>query len=269
MAGFAVEAAKMAGVEELNPAPVHMEQYELVVNGCEGVGRLLVSILEPVYGRGEPLNILLYGTGLRETLGLARSLTVAYSLADGLGCSPAKPRIVVFDHEPPRGSEPLIARLVGAARWIAVYRLSRLGMSLGDQHTVGDMEGVVLDCEGCGRPWCRVLASLLDAAGVLQGVRVDSLCASPRAFVDSGLTIESKCRSGLRSVKCTVIDGEYLMLRECRYFYTLVFRLLGVGDECLRDLVRFEARTGLDDCKAGFIVGFKRMADFILNRRVW
>ena len=270
MSGFALDAARLAGLEEVHPAPLRLEQLEVVVNGCEGAERLLVSIMEPLYGVGEPLNILVYRVGLREALNLARSMTVAYSLADGLGCTPRKPRLVVLDKEPPRCSEPLLAELLGrGSSWVGVYRLTRLGLALGDRMTVEYPEGLLLDCSGCDRDLCRMMASFLDAAGVLQGVRLDSGCVSPREFVDSGVASEAPCRGGGRTTRCMLVDDEYLMLEGCRVFYTLVFRLLGVDDSCLRDLARFEAKTGLDECRAGFVIGFKRMADLILNRRLW
>ena len=269
MAGIALDAARMAGIEELHPVPVKLEQYELVLNGCEGVERLLLTMLEPIYGDGDRIDILLYRVSARDALMLARSLAIAYSLADGLGCKPLKPRLVLLDREPPRGAEPLVARILGrSSRWIATYRLVRLGLALGDMTAINRPESVNLECSGCSREACRALASLLDALGVLAGVIIDSKCASARSFIDSDVVVDAKCPDAVK-IACSVIDDAYLMLADCRRFFDIVFNILEVREECLADLVRFEARTGLDECKAGFAVGFKRIADIVLNRRMW
>ena len=270
MSGPALDAAKMAGLEEVHPAPLRLEQLEVIVNGCEGVERLLLSIAEPLYGSGEPISILLYRVGLREALSLARSLTIAYSLADGLGCTPRKPRLIILNREPPRCSEPLLAELLGrGSSWIGVYRLSRLGLTLGDRPAIEYPDELLLDCSSCDKSTCRVMASFLDALGVLHGIRLDSRCISVREFVDMDVASEAPCKSGGRLVKCKLIDGEYLLLDECRVFYMLVFEMLGVDESCLRDLARFAAKTGLDECRASFIIGFKRIVDFVLNWRFW
>ncbi len=264
------DAARLVGIEELDPVPLRLWEEELIVDGCGGLReRLLAAGFEakPLGGDSGSLNILLYRVSVREALRLARSIALGYALLEGLGCKPLRPTLVVLDREPPLGAEPLVAAALGLrGYWLGVYRLWRLGYALGERLDVQLGDPLLLECGGCGREACRALASLLDSMGILAGVSIDGRCIDPRDFVDSGVEREASCPEARRAA-CRE-DGDYITMDDCLLEQRLYARLMGCGEEVLTDASKLAAKTGLDACSAARVLAFKRLADLLLARRI-
>ncbi len=259
-------AALRGGGEWLHPPPIRVWERELIVRGGT---RLTISVFEAPL-EAEPLNILLYRGSASELLCFARLASLLSLAGDALGSRRALRLVLVS-----RLLEDVwdrVAEIVGRGVWIGSYPLWGLGYALGEpldasvlEDVVGG-EGVVLECGECGRSVCRVFGLILRAAGVLKGVIVGGKPVDVESFLDEGRVVESSARRGARA-RCVVDDDVCRVSMDECIFEKLVLSVLGSRDS-LSIVERFAVKTGLSFCEAVYALGFKRLYDLVVTRRI-
>ncbi len=259
------DAAIRGGGEWLHPPPISVLERELVVRGS----RVALSLFD-VPLEAEPVNILLYRGSAAELVCFARLASLLSLAVNALGSSRVL-RVVLVSAllEDAWGN---VAEVVGRGVWLGSYPLWNLGYMLGeplDMPVLEDdasFEGVVLECGECSRSVCRAFGIILRAAGVLKGVVVEGKPIDVDDFLDEGRVVESSMQRGAR-VRCVVDDGVCRILSDGCVFEKLVLSALA-GRESLGVVERFAGKTGLGFCEAVYTLGFKRLFDLVVTRRV-